>query len=219
MTATFRMLLLSASCTLLASCEFLKEFRENKTFITCHMQTDEVEHPRELMPLPVGGQTINFKKVPEFSQRYIAAFEPFPAEDGQGNGLVLQLDAKGRNALENATRMHKGMAMITMVNAVPVDMIEIDQPIVDGRFVIWRGVSDETIAEMDKFYTRINRLKSMSRWMEMSPSTDKEKADVYRQAKEAAKAEAKAQRDRERNIQRASKIKEIPMEGVSLPGF
>jgi len=202
-------------CGLLASCELL---RENKVLITCHVQTNEIEHPSEIMRLPIDGQEMIFKKVPEFSQRSIAAFQPFPADDGQGNGLLLQLDAKGKNYLEAASRLQQGMIMLTMINAVPVDMVQLDQPITDGRFSIWRGVSDDTIKEMDKFYPRLNRLKSASRWMDMLPSTDKEELDARRAGKEAAAAEKKAQRDMERGIIHAPKTRDIPLEGYTLPG-
>ncbi|HRH95990.1 MAG TPA: hypothetical protein PLB55_08660 [Prosthecobacter sp.] len=201
---------------LLASCDVL---RENKLLITAHVQTDAIEHPSEIMRLPIGGREIAFKKIPEFSQRSISGFEPFPAEDGQGYGVLLQLDTKGRNSLELASRMSHGMAMLTMVNALPIDMVELDQPITDGRFTIWRGLSKETIDEMDKFYPRIKYMKSSSRWMDMLPSTDKEKLNSRRVAKEAEAAEKAAERDRERGVVRpAPKTKDIPLEGYKLPG-
>jgi hypothetical protein len=209
-------LLLAAACGLLASCELL---RENKLLITVHVQSEAVEHPSEIMKLPIGGQEMTFKKIPEFSQRSISGFEPFPAEDGQGYGVLLQLDTKGRNALELASRMSHGMVMLTMVKALPIDMVELDQPITDGRFTIWRGLSKETIDEMDKFYPRIKYMKSSSRWMDMLPSTSKEKLNSRRVAKEAEAAEAKAKRDKERGIVRPPpKTKDIPLEGYKLPG-
>lgn len=215
MTSLLRVLSFVACCGLLASCD---TFKENKVLITCHVQSDEIVHPSEIMKLPINGQQMTFKKVPEFSQRTIAAFEPFPAEEGQGNGVVLQLDSKGVNYLEAASRLNQGKVILTMINAVPVDMVELDQPITDGRFTIWRGLSDETIKEMDKFYPRINRMKSSSRWMEMLPSTASEKFKARRDAMDAIKAEEKAQRDMDRGIDRTPKPRDIPMEGYKMPG-
>ncbi len=200
---------------MLTSCEM---FREKKVFITCHVQTNQVEHPSEIMRIPISGRQMTFKKVPEFSQRSIAAFEPFPAENGQGNGVLLQLDAKGKNYLEAVSRLSQGMIILTMVNAMPVDMVQLDEPITDGRFTIWRGLSDESIADMDKHYPRISRLQSSSRWMDMTPSTDKEKLQARRAAKEAEAAEKKAAKDKERGIIRGPKTKDIPLEGYTLPG-
>lgn len=204
--------------SLVASCE---TFRENKVLITCHVQSNQVEHPSEIMRLPIGGQEITFKKVPEFSQRSIAAFEPFKAEDGQGNGVLLQLDSKGTNYLEAASRLNQGMIMLTMVSAMPVDMVQLDRPISDGRFTIWRGLSDETIQEMDKHYPRLNQLGSSSRWMEMLPSTDKEKLDARRVAKEAEAAEKRAAQENAKGrgrFFRGPRTKDIPLEGFTFPG-
>ncbi len=213
------MLALSA---LLASCDTL---RENKLLITAHVQTEEIEHPREVMKLPIGGQQMTFKKAPEFSQRSISGFEPFPDEKEPGfYGVVLQLDTKGRNALDIASRTYHGNVIMTMVNALPIDMVELDQPITDGKFIIWRGLSQKTIDEMDKFYPRLKYMKSASRLMDdMLPSTAKEKMNSRRDAKalEAAEkaAEKTAARNKERGIvPKPRKLRDSPLEGFKLPG-
>lgn len=202
---------------LLASCDVL---RENKLLITTHVQTAQLEHPSEIMRLPIGGQEMTFKKSPEFSQRSISAFEPFEAENNDGYGVVLQLDTKGRNALDLASREYHGMVFLTLIHGMPIDMVEIDKPITDGRFIIWRGLSKQTIDEMDKFYPRIKYMKSSSRWMDdMMPSTSKEKLNSRREAKALEAAEKAAARDRERGIvPKVPKTNDIPLEGYKLPG-
>ena len=210
----------------LASCDVLGSFdilRENKLLITVHVQTDQIEHPSELMKLPIAGQQMTFRKIPEFSQRSISGFEPFEAENNEGYGVVLQLDTKGRTALELASQQNRGMAILTMVNATPIDMVEIDKPITDGRFIIWRGLSKKTIDEMDKFYPRIKYMKSSSRWVEdMLPSTSKEKMNSRREAKALEAAEKAAARDKERGVvpkaPKPPKSGNIPLEGYKLPG-
>jgi hypothetical protein len=204
---------------LLASCDVL---RENKLLITTHLQTVQIEHPREIMKLPIGGQEMTFKKSPEFSQRSISAFEPFQAENpDEGYGALLQLDTKGRDALMVASRTYRGMILLTMVNATPVDMVELDQPIDDGRFTIWRGLTKKTIDEMDKFYPRLKYMKSSSRLMDdMMPSTDAEKMNSRREAKALEAAEKAAERDKERGKVRPVPQRKdiIPLEGYKLPG-
>lgn len=212
--------LLLALSPLLTSCEVL---RENKLLITVHVQTNEIEHPSELMKLPIGGQQMTFKKIPEFSQRSISAFEPFPAEGlNDGYGTLLQLDTKGRNALELASRTYRGMAMLTMINGIPVDMVEIDQPIIDGKFTIWRGLTKKTVDELDKFYPRLKYMKSSSRWMDdMLPSTAKEKLNSRREAKALEAAEKAAERAKElgKPLPAAPKRKDIiPLEDFKTPG-
>ncbi|WP_395746338.1 hypothetical protein [Prosthecobacter sp.] len=202
-----------ALSALLTSCDTL---RENKLIITAHVQTDQIEHPREIMKLPILGHQFTFKKSPEFSQRSISAFEPFPAEKPEdGFGVVLQLDTKGKHALDLASRDYHGMTMLTMVNFTPVDMVELDQPITDGRFIIWRGLTQKTIDYMDKFYPRLKYLKSSSRMMEdMMPSTDTEKMNSRRDAKALEAAEKAAARDKERGKVREPKKRTdiIPLE-------
>ncbi len=206
---------------LLASCDVL---RENKLLITAHVQTDQLEHKSELMPVKIAGEQMIFRKIPEFSQRSISGFEPFEADNSDGYGVVLQLDTKGRNALDLASRQSHGLAMLTIVNGLPIDMVELDKPISDGRFIIWRGLSKKTVDEMDKFYPRIKYMKSSSRWMEdMLPSTAKEKMNSRRDAKaleaaEKASEKAAARAKESGVVPKAPKTRDIPLEGYKLPG-
>ena len=222
---------------LLASCDALSNsasvfresfsaFRTNRLLITAHVQSNQIEHPRETMKLPIGGQMMTFKKSPEFSQRSISGFEPFKAEkEEDGYGVLLQLDSKGRNSLDLASREYHGSVLLTMVNATPVDMVELDEPITDGRFTIWRGLTKKTIDEMDKFYPRIKYMKSSSRMMDdMMPSTDKEKLNSRREAMALEAAEKAAARQKERDLQ-SGKVRTlpkrkdiIPLEDLKLPG-
>lgn len=197
----------------LSSCDSLASFGKPKYRISMHVQGESNDHPKEIIQFPFQGQQLIFKKVSEFGQNAIAAFEPFPSDDGAGNGLLLKLDAHGRNMLENATRLHQGELMLTVVNGTPVDIIQLDTPITDGRFTIWRGVSDETVAQMEKRLPRISGLKSSSGYFEMTPSTDKEK----REARRAAEQEKKYLEDMARRAERgedvsAPRSKEIPLE-------
>ncbi|MCX6851892.1 MAG: hypothetical protein NTY98_23585, partial [Verrucomicrobia bacterium] len=69
--------------SLLASCDIL---RENKLLITTHVQTDQLEHQSELMPVTIAGEQMIFKKVPEVAQffgkagRAETATDPAPLE-------------------------------------------------------------------------------------------------------------------------------------------
>ena len=200
-------------CFALSSCDTLQSFGKPKYQISVHIQGDSTDHPKEIIEFPYQGQQLIFKKIPEFGHRAIAAFEPFVADDGAGNGLFLKLDAHGRNMLENATRLHQGELMLSVVNGVPVDIIQIDTPVTDGRFTIWRGVSDETIAKMDKKLPRSSGLKSSSRYFEMTPSTDKEKREARRAALEEKKyLEEMARRAERGEDVTAPRSKEIPLE-------
>ena len=202
-------------CAILSvACVSCANFGKPKYTLSVHVEGSPEDNPRELIPLPLGGKKYLFKRVPEFSYRQISAFEPFPADDGQGNGLLLQLDVSGRNALEYATRVRQGELMLTVVNGVPVDIVQTDRPVADGRFTIWRGVSNETIVEMDKKLPRISQLRSSSRHMDMLASTDTEKQDMRRDAKaqEARLKKMAKQGDGGSSWFKAPQSKEIPLE-------
>jgi hypothetical protein len=213
-TSRLRALLSLASLLTLASCDTINSYMKPKYQISVHVQAERSDSPREIMNVPLSGETLTFRKVPEFGQGSIAAFESFPAEDGSGNGLLLKLDAHGRNMLENVTRLHQGEMLLSIVNGVPVDVVQIDQPLVDGRFTIWRGVAEETVVNMDKKLVRISGLKSSSRIMDMTASTSKEK----REARRAAQEEKKYLEDMARRAERGEDVaapprtKEIPLE-------
>lgn len=219
-----RHLLVLSLCGPLVSCSVYRQLIGScKTKISMHIQASDTEHPRAIMKLPIGGRTMTFKKIPEFSHHSIAGFESFPSEDGQGYGLLLQMDAKGKNALETVSRINQGEVLLTFVNGVPVDMVELDRPITDGKFTVWRGVSQESVDELDKYYPRIQYMKSGSKSMDMLPSTYLMKLNAREEAKKreaAEKATEKAkQRDLEKGIIRAApKTKEIPLEGFKTPG-
>jgi hypothetical protein len=201
-------------CFALSSCEMLRSLEKPKYQFSVHVQGSTTDMPRDIIQFPYQGQQLIFKKVPEFSQRAIAAFQAFPAEDGVGNGLVLKLDAHGRNQLETITRTHQGELLLTIVNGVPVDIIQIDQPIADGKFVIWRGVSDETVAEMETRLAHISAIGSSSKHLDMLPTTDKEKKDARKAEIEEKKyLEEMARRaERGEDITKPPRTKEIPLE-------
>lgn len=208
-----RLLLGGLLAVMMTSCA---NFGQPKFRISVHTEGAEEDNPREVIPLALGGRKFLFKRVPEFSQRQITAFESFPADDGQGNGLLLQLDVAGRNALEYATRIRQGELMLTVVNGVPVDVVQTDKPVADGRFTIWRGVSDETIAEMDKKLPRLSQMRSSSPYMDMLASTDDEKKTM----RERAEAEEKMLKDLEKQksggggwfSRKREEPKEIPLQ-------
>lgn len=201
-------------CFALSSCDTLQRLSKPKYQISVHVQGSTTDMPRDIIQFPYQGQQFIFKKVPEFSQRAIAAFESFPADDGVGNGLVLKLDAHGRNQLDVVTRTHQGELLLTIVNGVPVDIIQIDRPVADGKFVVWRGVSDETVEQMGKRLAHISAIKSSGKYLDMLPSTEKEKQDARKAEMEEKKyLEDMARRaERGEDVSKPPRTKEIPLE-------
>lgn len=201
-------------CFTLSSCDTLERLEKPKYQISVHVQGSTTDMPRDIIQFPYQGRQFIFKKIPEFSQRAIAGFQAFPSEDGTGNGLVLKLDTHGRNQLDTVTRTHQGELLLTIVNGVPVDIIQIDQPVADGRFVVWRGVSDETVAQMEKRLAHIPAVKSAGKYLDMTPSTDRDKRDARKAEQEEKKyLEEMARRAaRGEDITKPPRTKEIPLE-------
>jgi len=160
--------------------------------ITFHSQGSDMDLPKTNFPFELEGKKVLLHIVPEFSQQNIAAFYPFPSETGNGNGVTLQLDFRGKSSLEMVTRTKRGEFMLAMVNGQPVDYVAIDQAVLDGIITIWSGVPDTVIASMDKKFPRIKPggAPSMSDKMEMLPTTKKEKKKALEDSKRKPEKES-----------------------------
>lgn len=167
--------------------------KDPEVVITVHSQGNDMDSQKTIFRRVISGQEIIFKIIPEFSNESVSAFHPFPADDGT-YGVALKLDFKGTNALDIVTRMRRGERLMTLVNGTLVDWVQIDKPVTDGIFTVWRGIPEELIAVMDKKFPRINALKSSSDFIEMTPSTAKEKKNSLKRAEREAKAKAEEEK-------------------------
>jgi hypothetical protein len=171
-------------------------FSKKPTFtISFHAEADEMDMKKSMFPMQIEGRQMLFKIVPEFSQQNVVAFHPFDSETGD-KGVALQLDFRGRGALEMVTRTRRGQFLLAMVNGKPVDYVVLDQVIDNGLITIWRGITDETIKGMDKKYPRIKPggPPTVREGLDMQPATKKERKRAYEEAKEAEKAAEKARK-------------------------
>lgn len=193
---------------------FMGMSKKPKFTITIHAQAEEMDVPQTMFPVNIGGKQMLFKILPEISQENVVAFHPFPADTGNGMGVALQLEVRGRGSLEMATRMRQGEYLLAMVNGKPVDYSQITRPVSDGLFTIWQGIPEEVIVEMDK---KIRRIKpggppSMSKDMDMVPSTRKERK---RAKEEADRLEKEAEKARKAGKPVESEIPSLPAGNVS----
>ncbi len=170
--------------------------KKPKFTITVHAQAEEMDVPKTMFPVDIGGRRVMFKILPEISQENVVAMHAFPAETGNGQGVALQLEVRGRSSLEMATRTRRGEYLLAMVNGVPVDYLVIDRPVSDGLITIWQGFTPEVIKEMEKKYRKIKPggAPSMSENMDMVPSTKKERKRSKKEEEAAEKAAEKARK-------------------------
>jgi hypothetical protein len=187
----FSVLLALAVCGMTA-CSTLK--KDPKVMITVHSQGTDMDSPKTIFRRTIDGQQMIFKIIPEFSHESVSAVHTFQADDGT-YGVSVKLDFKGTNSLDLVTRMRPGEILMPMVNGFPLDAVTIDRPVNDGIFTIWRGLSEEAAAELDKTYPHIRSLKSSSEFIDMTPSTSKEKSQSHARATREAKKQAAKEKE------------------------
>ncbi len=217
----------AAVAAFLACCVFCTGMSKKPKFtISVHAEGAQEDNPRMVFTETLEGHRMLFKLIPEFSHVNIAAFQPFKASDGNGNGVALKLDFRGTNALEIATRGRPGQVLLAKVNGKSVDLVNIDQPVLDGIYTIWSGVPDEVVAELEKKYPHISQSRSAGHGIEMTPTTKKEKRDALRRSKEESKKKSKDEAERLKKgepaqpaapdeLPRGAATNQIPLEGVA----
>ena len=167
--------------------------RKTQFTISFHLQATGDEPPKMRVPMTIEGREMYFRLIPEISHENISGFYPFPSEDGTSKGLAIRLDAHGRNQLDILSHAEDGQYLVAVVNGKPVDYMVLDKWVTDGVITIWKGVPDDVIKWMEKKYPRLKpgtSALSMSKSIQMEPTTRKEKADALResQARDAMEA-------------------------------
>jgi hypothetical protein len=127
--------------------------------ISFHMQGDPSDNPKMIFEQFNAGQKMVFRRNPDFITKDIAAFNPFPSQDGQGFGAVLQLTPSAKNRLAALTTANTSRWMLAVVNGRRVDAVIIDKEVTDGYLVIWKGIGAAEIEAFDKTVPRIGEAK------------------------------------------------------------
>lgn len=127
----------------------------SKVGITFHMQTQETDNPKMIFPQITNGKQLYYSRSPEISTKDIAAFNPFPSQDGEGFGVLLQLKSSAKNRLAAVTNANINRWMVARVNGRIVDAVIVDKQISDGYLVIWKGIG---AAEIDLFDSKVPRI-------------------------------------------------------------
>jgi hypothetical protein len=118
--------------------------------ISLHEEGDQMEGPRKIQEFEVRGEMRYFRKMPVLTQRNFKAYWAFPAEDGRTWGAVFWLDTSGQHALRRLGVANRGQYLATAVNRQPADVLMIDRVPEDGRIVVWKNLSPELFAVIDK---------------------------------------------------------------------
>ena len=127
--------------------------------ISIHLQGEENDNPKMIIVLPTNGKNIPYRRLPEIVTKDIAKFAPFPSQDGEGYGVVLELKSGVKNRWAAITSANINRWVMAMVNGRAVDAVMIDKQITDGVIVIWKGIGEGEIAAFDEMVPRIGEEK------------------------------------------------------------
>ncbi len=101
-------------------------------------------------------------RVPEFSERQIAAIFPFKTADGTW-GCVFKLDEQGRIRLETMSNQQRGAAIVVFIGTKTgqhqvMDMV-IDRPVTTGIITVQRGLTDLEVEFLRKDFHVLGTVK------------------------------------------------------------
>ncbi len=125
--------------------------KKNDVTVRFHTETNPRDGETFAMPatLQYPPRQVYLSKVPEISEKNIAAIYPFPAVDGTA-GCSFKLDNSGRIALDTLSASRKGTSLVAFVNARQVIDMQIDRRVSDGIITIPRGLAAQEILLLQK---------------------------------------------------------------------
>ena len=109
----------------------------DKTGISFHIQAEPTDNPKMIFSQMTNGKQLVYRRNPEIMTKDIMAFNPFPSQDGEGYGALLQLKPSAKNR----------------------DAVIIDRQVDDGYVVIWKGIGKAEIDAFDAMVPRIGEKK------------------------------------------------------------
>ena len=110
----------------------------------------------------IAGKNVAVEKMPWISELDVAAFSPYPAENGT-YGALIQLDDHGRTVLDGLSVERRGRLLFVFVNGRLVTELQVDKRVSDGKIYIPSGLTAVDIDLMKKDWRLIGKGKRRSR--------------------------------------------------------
>lgn len=153
--AAFLMMMVLA----LAPAAFASGKKEAKCSVSFHMETDGNDNPKMIFPeKKVDGKPAFFRRMPEFSNKDIAGFVPFPSQSGgEDYGIMFILKDNAAKRLMAVSNANQGRWMLAQINGRFVDGVRIDKQIDDGKLVIWKGATLADIKLFEETFKRVGQ--------------------------------------------------------------
>lgn len=128
--------------------------------VTFHLEGQEEETNKFVTPIKLGSEhrQYYFRKMPAFSDKDIAWFYPFVAQDGSSFGAAFRLNDHKARELNGLTIANHGKLFGTRVLDAPLRAVIIDQPVDDGVLVIWDGLSKNHIQLIGSKISHVDKI-------------------------------------------------------------
>ncbi|MGB0328726.1 MAG: hypothetical protein ACPGJR_14475 [Akkermansiaceae bacterium] len=165
--------------------------RPEKNRLTFHIQGNQADGPKMVFPVPIGNRQVFFSKTPVTLNKEILTLKHFQTKDSTF-GATFSFNKTGAQRIAAITTSEREKWLVAMLNGRPVDLVHIDKPVLDGKLVIWQGI---TLSEIIRFeYAMPITGETQEQW--------KERIKGHEQQRKAAQKEMReAQKERNRRAQ------------------
>jgi len=110
------------------------------------------------VPAKFSGKDIAIERTPRISEQHVVAFYPYAAAD-KSYGALIQLDDRGRIALDSLSIERRDGFVFVFINGRPITELQIDKRVSDGKIYIASGLTAADIALMKKDWRVIGQRK------------------------------------------------------------
>ena len=95
------------------------------------------------------GKEIAIQKMPWLTEHDVAAFSPYPAQDGTF-GALFQLDEHGGVVLDTLSIERRGRFLFVFINGRMITELRIDKRVSDGKIYVPSGLTAADVELMKK---------------------------------------------------------------------
>lgn len=150
-------------CLLLMFCPLILAHgggsNDGKIVIGFHLEGDANDNPKMIFPFNVGGQARVFSRTPEIITRDLVSFGTFLADDQVNFGAVFRLRPQAARRFASIAAANPGKFLCASVNGRIIDAVQINEPSKDEFIVIWNGLTDAEIKQLDAIMPRMGKEK------------------------------------------------------------
>jgi len=138
--------------------------RTKKLLITFHLEAEQADGGKFATPVKLGSQHRQyfFNKVPSFTDKDIAWFYPFTAEDGVSYGAAFKLKEHAAQSLKGITLTNQGKLLGIRCSDAPLRAVLIDRPLDDGVIVMWSGLQQRHLKEFQERIPHVDTVMKTS---------------------------------------------------------